>query len=171
MRVFVSAIGQDSHRFINAFDGPEAQQKPLILGGVSIEGHKGLSGNSDADVILHAAANAISGLTGRPVLGARADELCRAGEKDSRAYLALALKDLDEDPRDFALYHLSMSVECLTPKLMPYREAICRSVAELLGLPEHAVCLTATTGEGLTGFGRGEGIQCLCILSASAELP
>lgn len=162
MRIYVSAIGQDSHRFSDAV-------KPLMLGGVKIEGTPGLEGNSDADVILHAVTNALSGLSGRPVLGKRADERCAAGETDSRVYLNLALKDLKEDPRDWRLHHLSISVEGARPKLMPLRETICSSVALLLGLQKEQVCMTATTGEALTAFGRGKGLQVFCIVSASYQ--
>jgi len=67
------AIGQDSHRF--DFDDKEKQ---LILGGVVIPGESPLSGNSDADVILHSLTNAISGITGVNILGKVSDDLCEA---------------------------------------------------------------------------------------------
>lgn len=163
MRIFLSAIGQDSHRF--SLD-PE---RKLLLGAVEIPDCPVLAGNSDADVILHAITNAISGLSGKPVLGKRADLLCKAGETDSRAYLALALKDLAEADCAWRLHHLSLTVEAARPKLMPHREAICKSVAGLMGLRDEQVAMTATTGEELTTFGKGEGIQVFAILSASRE--
>lgn len=165
MEVCISAIGEDSHAFL-----PEGSAKPLILGGVRIPELPGLAGNSDADVILHAVCNALSGLTARPVLGARADALCAAGKKDSTVYLRLALEDLREDPRQLQLLHLSLSVEARRPRLMPWRAAICQRIAGLLELPENAVCLTATSGEGLSAFGRGEGIRVSAIVSAIMHL-
>ena len=68
------AIGQDSHRF-----EPDGSDKKLILGGVVIEGCPGLSGNSDADVVLHALTNAVSGITCVNILGEEADRMCRQG--------------------------------------------------------------------------------------------
>ena len=68
--LFISAIGQDSHRF--ELENPA---KPLILGGLTITGSPGLAGNSDADVVLHALTNAISGLSGINI-GKVSDKLC-----------------------------------------------------------------------------------------------
>lgn len=158
---YVSAIGQDSHRFT-----AETEGKPLKLGGVVIDGAPGLDGNSDADVILHALTNAISGLTGIPVLGAAADTICAAGNTDSAAYLAVALEDLAATP--WQLTFVSFTIQAKRPKLLGEFPRISASVADLLGLPEHCVTMTATTGEGLTACGRGEGIEVFCIVSAVA---
>ncbi|MBO4872925.1 MAG: 2-C-methyl-D-erythritol 2,4-cyclodiphosphate synthase [Lachnospiraceae bacterium] len=155
------AMGQDSHRF------EEANEKPLILGGLVIEGEKGLAANSDGDVLLHALTNAISGVTGRNILGPVADALCRAGFTDSWGYLNEALRDLKR--AGGRIRHVSFSVEAARPKLLPHIPAIRQSVADMLQIPPAHVGLTATSGEGLTAFGRGEGIQVLCLLTA--ELP
>ena len=149
-----AAIGQDSHRF------EEAPGKPLLLGGVYFPGEPGLLANSDGDVVLHAVTNAVSGITCRNVLGAVADGMCRAGITDSRAYLKEALKDLRAP-----ILHLSVSLEGSRPKIAPRVEEIRRSLAELLGITPAQVGFTATTGEGLTDFGRGLGISVFCILT------
>lgn len=174
--IFIASIGQDSHRYIDVSSARTASDankqieevgKTLVLGGVEFPDLPGFIANSDGDVILHAICNAISGLTGKPVLGSRADELCKAGYKDSRKYLELALADLAADSRTFTLHHLSISIEGKRPKFAPIQAEICRSVAKLLGLKEDNVCLTATSGEDLSSFGRGEGLNCICLLSAS----
>lgn len=150
-----AAIGQDSHRF------EERSGKPLVLGGVVFpEEPCGLLANSDGDVVLHALTNAVSGITGRNVLGAPADALCRKGVTDSRAYLALALEDLKEP-----VSHVSFSIEAAHPKIAPRIDAMKASVAALLGTDPSRVGITATTGEGLTDFGRGLGISVFCILT------
>ena len=154
------AIGQDSHRFTQ-------EEKPLLLGGVLLPGEPGLEANSDGDVLLHALTNAVSGLTGRNILGAPADALCRAGMTDSRAYLREALKDLEA--LGGRIVHVSFSVEARRPHLAAHIPAIRASVAELLGIAPAHVGLTATSGEGLTAFGRGEGIQVFCQITG--DLP
>jgi len=160
MRVSISAIGQDSHRF-----EPEGSRKPLMLGGVIIPGAAGLSGNSDADVILHAITNAVSGVSGVNILGKVSDDLClNQGIKDSRVYLEKALETLAEDK--WELTHVSISVEAKRPHLSNYIDGIKCSIASILSLPVKSVGLTATTGEGLTDFGRGYGIQAFVIVSA-----
>jgi 2-C-methyl-D-erythritol 2,4-cyclodiphosphate synthase len=151
-------IGQDSHCF-----EPETSVKPLILGGVSIPGWPGLSGNSDADVILHAITNAVSGISGVNILGKISDDLCiNQGITDSRIYLRKALETLP----DSTIVHISLTVECSRPKLAPHIDNIKKSIAEILGIASAAVGLTATTGESLTTFGRGEGMQVFAILTA-----
>jgi 2-C-methyl-D-erythritol 2,4-cyclodiphosphate synthase len=83
------------------------------------------------------------------------------GIKDSREYLKEALKYL----ADLKICHVSLSIECKTPKITPRIPEMKRSIASLLGISEGAVGITATTGEGLTDFGRGLGIQVLCIVT------
>ena len=152
------AIGQDSHRF-------EEGEKPLILGGVLLKNEKGLKANSDGDVLLHALTNAVSGATGRNILGPVADALCQSGFTDSWVYLNEALRDLRRMGGRIA--HVSFTVEAARPRLYPYIPEIRESVAAMLGIPVSCVGLTATSGEGLTAFGRGEGIQVFCLLTAS----
>jgi len=144
-------IGQDSHRF-----DFENKEKKLVLGGVVFEDAPPLEGNSDADVILHSITNAISGVTCVNILGEISDDLClRQGIKDSSVYLKEALKYLN----DSRIVHVSISIECLIPKITPKIPAIRSNIAKLLNIPENCVGITATTGEGLTEFGRGKGIQ------------
>ncbi|RKZ78530.1 MAG: 2-C-methyl-D-erythritol 2,4-cyclodiphosphate synthase [Candidatus Parabeggiatoa sp. nov. 1] len=153
-----TGLGQDSHRF-----DFEDKTKKLILGGVVFEGDAPLQGNSDADVVLHALCNAISGITGVNILGTISDTLCsKYNITDSRFYVQEALNYL----KDWRLCHVSCSIECKTPKMMPKIPDMKTSISELLGLETQDVGITATTGEGLTAFGRGEGIQVLCIVTA-----
>lgn len=144
-------IGQDSHRF--DFND---NKKKLVLGGVIFDDHAPLEGNSDADVILHAITNAISGVTCINIIGKVSDDMCfNQGIKDSTKYLAEALKCLSNSK----VIHLSLSIECLTPKITPKISAIRSSLSQLMDMPENCIGITATTGEGLTEFGKGNGIQ------------
>jgi len=121
-----------------------------------LEGYPPLKGNSDADVILHSLTNAISGVTCVNILGKISDELClEKGITDSKVYLKEALKYLNGQK----IIHVSISIECLTPKITPHIPAIRSSLAKLLDIPENSIGITATTGEGLTQFGQGQGIQ------------
>jgi 2-C-methyl-D-erythritol 2,4-cyclodiphosphate synthase len=156
--MYLSAIGQDSHRF-----EPEGSKKPLVLGGVVIPECVGLAGNSNGDVVLHAITNAISGLHGIPILGKIADDMCfREGITDSRAYLEKALEYL----QNFTVLHLSVSIEAQRPHLAAHSAKIRHSIAKMLAISPTHVVITVTSGEGLTSFGRGEGIQALAIVSA-----
>lgn len=153
------SIGQDSH----AFDKDTI--KPLILGGVEFPGCTGLRANSDGDVVLHAVTNAISGITGRNILGKVADDICKSGITDSSAYLNIALEDLAKTP--YKINHLSITIECLVPKMSPKIDEMKEKLAELLSVTKSDIGITATTGEGLTAFGQGLGISVFCILTVS----
>lgn len=152
------AIGQDSHRFLENTDG-----QGCVLGGVYFPEAPAVSANSDGDVVLHAVTNAYSGITCRNVLGRIADEMCRAGITDSREYLKVAAQDLWM--KGWEPVHLSVSIECAKPKISPRIGEMRSSLSILCGLPENSVGITATTGEGLTDFGRGLGISVFCVLT------
>lgn len=156
-----TALGQDSHRFET-----KNLSKPLILGGVQIPNETGLEGNSDADVVLHALTNAVSGITTVNILGKKADELCiEKGIKDSKIYLQKSLEYLN----GYKITHISFSVEALKPKLAGYIDKIRENIANLLGISLDCVAMTATTGEGLTDFGKGLGIQVFVIITAEKK--
>jgi 2-C-methyl-D-erythritol 2,4-cyclodiphosphate synthase len=161
--IYCSALGQDSHRFANDAEVAADPARLLVLGGVILPDYDPLAGNSDADVILHALTNAVSGLSGVNILGKIADQLClEQGITDSTVYLAEALKFLPP----WQLLHVSLSIECRRPRLADWIEPIKCQIAGLLHLRPDQVGLTATSGEGLTSFGCGEGIQVFCIISA-----
>jgi 2-C-methyl-D-erythritol 2,4-cyclodiphosphate synthase len=150
-------IGQDSH----AFDF-EDKEKKLVLGGIVFEGEPPLKGNSDADVVLHSVTNAISGVTSVNILGDVSDELClKQGIVDSSVYLKEALRYLN----DSKIVHLSISIECARPKISPKIAEIRKNLSVLLNIPENCIGITATSGEGLTPFGQGLGIQVLSIVT------
>jgi 2-C-methyl-D-erythritol 2,4-cyclodiphosphate synthase len=153
-----TGIGQDSHRF-----EPDTSSKVLMLGGVAIPGCLGLLGNSDADVVLHALTNAVSGITGNNILGSISDAMClQQGITDSKRYLEAALASLD----CWKLTHVSVTIEAKRPHLQQHIPVIRTSLASLIGLTPADIGVTATTGEGLTAFGRGEGIQVFVIVTA-----
>ena len=154
-----TGIGQDSHTF------EKTPGKPLILGGITINNKTGLSGNSDADVVLHSITNAISSVTGINIIGSIADELCQKGITDSRVYLERALKDIGQ----YNINHIAIAIECLIPKISPYIEAIKLNIADLCGISINDIGITATTGEGLTAFGKGEGVQAITIITLSKK--
>ena len=174
----ISAIGQDSHRFSGCplsgeyYDGASkiraggAISKPLLLGGVEFAGEPSLLGNSDADVVLHALCNAISGVTGINILGEPADRMViEEGITDSAAYVKEAMKHLGTG----RIIHVSFSIECAKPAISPRIADMREKIAKIIGIDMNRVCITATSGEGLTDFGRGLGIQALCILTASYD--
>ncbi len=149
------AIGQDSHK-INYNN----REKKLILGGIEFQEDYCLSANSDGDVILHALTNAISGITCKNILGKVADDMCKNGILAGEEYVKEALKYLEE-----RIVHVSITIECKTPKITPKIEEMRKNIAQILQIEENCVGITATTGEGLTEFGKGKGISAFVCLT------
>jgi 2-C-methyl-D-erythritol 2,4-cyclodiphosphate synthase len=164
---FICSIGQDSHRFLTASAWDSQPQRALVLGGVVLPDELPLKGNSDADVLLHALINAISGISCINILGAHTDELClKQGITDSSVFLAEALATLGK----WQIVHLSFSIEGKKPHLSGWIPLIRQKVAALCAILPGDVGITATSGEGLTAFGRGEGLQVFCILTAKRTI-
>ncbi len=150
-------IGQDSHRFL----GPEAT-KPCILGGSFFDDVPGFNANSDGDIVFHAICNAITSLTHVLILGGLADDLClKDGITDSRVYLEEAMKTLGKQ----SITHVAITIEGKRPKLKHRRQEIRENIAAVMGISPEQVGITATTGEGLTDFGCGEGAQAIAIIT------
>ncbi len=160
-------IGQDSHRVVEY--APKAKKrKALVLGGLTLKEPFALEGNSDSDVVLHAITNAISGITGKPILGPVADKLCKKGFTDSAIYLGKALEDLTE--MGYQLSHISISLECARPKILPILEKMRWSIGKVTGLEEADIGITATSGEKLTAFGKGQGVQAFACTTAQKKI-
>jgi len=152
-----TGIGQDSHRFLS-----EDSRKRCVLGGIVFPDIPGLKANSDGDVIFHAICNAISSLTGEIILGKRADELLdKEGITDSAVYLQEALKTLGKQE----ITHVALTLEGNRPKFLKRIPELRKNIALEMRLDISQVGITATTGEGLTDFGCGEGLQCFCVLT------
>lgn len=154
-------LGQDSHVF-----DLKNEDKQLILGGVLFPDDLPLKGNSDADVILHALTNSISSITNKNILGKISDDMCKnMGIVDSKEYVKEALKSFGK----YEINHISISIECKTPKISPKIDEMKKSIAQLFGIDSEDIGITATSGEEMTAFGRGEGIQVLSIITATCE--
>lgn len=154
-----TGIGQDSHRFL-----PDDSLKPCIMGGLLFSDVPGFMANSDGDVVYHAICNAISSLTGVIILGHIADDLClKDGITDSEVYLKEALKTLGKQ----TITHVAISLEAKRPKLLSRLQEMRQKIASVMDLSPDQIGITATSGEGLTDFGLGLGIQCLAIVTTA----
>jgi len=152
-----TGIGQDSHRFL-----PSDSSKPCIIAGIIFEGVPGFNANSDGDVVFHAICNAITSVTGVMILGDIADDLClKDGITDSEVYLFEALKTLGNQK----ISHVAISLEGKKPKFKQRIHDMRANIARVMDLNITQVGITATSGEGLTDFGCGDGVQCFAIVT------
>lgn len=153
-------LGFDVHRF--------AEGEELWLGGLSIPHGKGLSGHSDADVVLHALTDALLGAIGEGDIGDHfppSDPQWRGASSSRFVEHARALIER----RGGRIDHVDMTVICEAPRIGPHRDAMRRSVAALLRLPLTRVSIKATTTERLGFTGRGEGIAAQAV--ATVRVP
>jgi 2-C-methyl-D-erythritol 2,4-cyclodiphosphate synthase len=150
-----TGIGYDSHRF--------AEGRPLILGGIEIEGaERGLSGHSDADVLTHAVIDA---LLGAAALGDIGDHFPDSDERwrdaDSVALLSEVCRLVAE--AGWAVENVDATVICEAPRLGPWRDPMRARLAQAIGLDRGAVGVKFTTNEGMGFVGRGDGAAALAV--------
>ena len=148
-------IGYDIHRF----DG----RRPLKLGGVTIPAARGLAGHSDADVLLHAVADAIFGAVGAPDLGEQFppdDPRWRNAESATfvRAALTLARR------KGWRVGNVDATVIADAPKLIGHKPRIARAISELLGVRPADVSVKAKTTEGFAPGKSGMAAQAVVLL-------
>jgi 2-C-methyl-D-erythritol 2,4-cyclodiphosphate synthase len=149
-----SGIGYDCHRF--------APGRRLVLGGIELEHEQGLSGHSDADVLVHAVIDALLGAAALGDIGEHfpdTDERYRGA--NSLELLSASVALLRE--RGFTIRHVDATVLIERPKLAPVRERIRASLAETMGLALEHVSVKATRGEGMGFVGREEGAAALAV--------
>ena len=157
----MTGIGYDVHRF--------AENRPLVLGGVTIPHTHGLEGHSDADVLCHAIADAVLGAMGLPDIGyyfPPGDPAC----KD-----IVSLKIL-EKCRDLAaenglrIINVDSTLIAEAPKVLPHREAMRQNIGAALGIPPERVGVKATTNETLGFVGRKEGIAAMAVAQVEESI-
>jgi 2-C-methyl-D-erythritol 4-phosphate cytidylyltransferase/2-C-methyl-D-erythritol 2,4-cyclodiphosphate synthase len=155
-----TGLGFDVHAF--------AEGVELWLGGIQIPHSRGLSGHSDADVVLHAITDALLGAIGEGDIGDHfppADPQWRGAR--SSGFVAHA-RDLIE-ARGGRIDHVDATIICEAPRIGPYRDAMRESVAGMLRLPPARISIKATTTERLGFTGRGEGVAAQAI--ATVRIP
>jgi 2-C-methyl-D-erythritol 4-phosphate cytidylyltransferase/2-C-methyl-D-erythritol 2,4-cyclodiphosphate synthase len=140
----------------------------VILGGVRIAHGQALTGHSDADVVLHAATDALLGALADGDIGAHfppSDPQWRGASSDR--FLTFAVERVKA--RGGRIAHLDITVVCETPKIGPHRDAMRARIAAIAGIAPERVAVKATTSEKLGFTGRGEGI--VCYATATVRLP
>ena len=149
-----TGIGYDIHPF--------ADDRRLVLGGVEIASDRGLAGHSDADVVLHALADALLGAAALGDIG----HLFPPGDPaiagiDSRIILRAAATQVRE--AGFEISNVDLTVVAERPRIAPHIAAMQAVMAQELGISTTAVGIKATTNERLGAIGREEGIAALAI--------
>jgi 2-C-methyl-D-erythritol 2,4-cyclodiphosphate synthase len=156
-----TGIGYDVHRLVAG--------RRLVLGGVVIPHSRGLAGHSDADVLLHAIADALLGAAALGDLGHQfppSDPAYR--DADSRQLLARVREMVAA--AGLTVLSVDSTVVAEEPRVAPHVPAMRAAIAGTLGIAVERVSVKATTNEGMGFVGRGEGIAALAVATLQEML-
>ncbi len=134
--------------------------RPLLLGGVLVDGAPGLAGHSDGDVVAHALCDALLGACGLGDIGTHFPDTDPAfAGADSTGLLARVVELVAS--AGFGAVNADCTVLAERPRLSQSLPAMQERLTALVGAP---VSVKATRGEGLGAIGRAEGIACLAVV-------
>lgn len=151
---FRIGFGFDVHRLV--------ENRDLWLGGIKIPFERGLLGHSDADVLLHAVADALLGAANMRDIGYHfPDTSADTLNIDSKVILRKVVSMLREN--GYELGNIDATICAERPKLNPHIPAMQQCMAEVMGCDINQVSIKATTTERLGFTGREEGISAYAV--------
>jgi len=153
-------IGYDIH--------PLVEGRPLVLGGLTLPGPRGLLGHSDGDALIHAVIDALLGAAGLGDIGQHFPDSDPRWQGAPSARFVGAVLALVRGA-GLAVVNVDLTLLAEAPRIGPHREAIRREVARLLELPPGRVNLKATTTEGLGFLGRAEGLAAQAVVLLAGD--
>lgn len=157
-----TGIGYDIHRFSND------PARTLMLGGVAFPGHAALEGHSDADVLLHAATDALLGAAGLGDIGQHFPNTDpRWAGEPSLTFLRHAAELLSQE--GWRAVNLDVTLIGESPKVMGRAEEMRACIAEALSIEASRVSVKATTNERLGAIGRGEGLAAFAVATITEK--
>lgn len=156
---FRVGLGYDIH--------PLVAGRPCVLGGVNIPSPVGPEGHSDADVLLHAVADAILGAAGLRDIGhyfPNTDASLKG--LDSAVIVKKAVAEAKANG-GWIVGNVDVVIIGERPKVMAHVEAMKAKVAEIIGITPAQVGIKATTNEGMDSIGQGKAlaVQAICLIS------
>lgn len=150
-------IGYDVHRLVKG--------RPLVLGGVTIPHETGLAGHSDADVLLHAIADAMLGAAALGDIGTHFPDTEAEWEGADSVFLLQSVREAVYE-EGYVPHNVDATVILERPKLRPHIDAMRENIAAALEIERDRVSVKATTAEGLGIMGEEEGAaaQAVCLI-------
>lgn len=146
------------------------ENRPLILGGVTIEHEFGLVGHSDADVLTHAIMDAMLGALALGDIGHYFPPTDEQWQGADSLVLLKSVNQLVHD-RGWRVVNLDSVIVAERPKLKPYINAMRDRLGAVIGLDPDCVGVKATTNEKLGPEGREEGISAYAVVLLTAIEP
>jgi len=148
-------LGYDLHRTIAG--------RPLVLANITIPHDRGLDGHSDADVVIHALIDAITGAAGLPDVGQMFPNTdAQYKGVDSARLLQATMQEFAKT--GYRILNTDIIVLAQKPKLSAHKPAMIKRLAELLGVREDQVNIKGKTGESVDAVGEEKAIACHCVV-------
>ncbi len=155
-------LGYDIHRLVPG--------RKLVLGGETIPFDKGLLGHSDADVLVHAACDALLGAAGLGDIGHHFPDT-DPQYRDSYSIDLLKAVYRRVNEAGFALVNMDATVFAQAPRISPYKKRMALRMADSLSVNPQLINIKATTTEGLGVIGHGDGIAAMCVVLLQSTTP
>jgi len=153
-------IGYDVH--------PLVKGRRFVLGGVNIPYSMGLSGHSDADVLVHSIADALLGAVGKKDIGS----FFPNNDPNTKGISSLILlKQILQllKKNGYGVNNLDSTLVAEQPKLSSYIPRMKKNIANILEIEPEKIGIKATTSEGLGFLGKKRGICCWTVASVKQE--
>lgn len=148
-------FGTDIHRLVAG--------RPLILGGVQIESDLGADGHSDADVLMHATADAVFGALALGDLGTHfPNDQEQWRNAESSQFLSYAVGLVKE--KGYKVANIDSVIDIEKPKLRPHIDAMRSNLANALEIEIDQVSVKAKTGEKVDAVGEGRAVRAQAIV-------
>ncbi len=147
-------FGYDVHRLVGG--------RKLILGGVEIPHSKGLTGHSDADVLIHAICDALLGAANMNDIGFHfSDKDPKFKNIDSALLMAEVVKMLAA--HGYTIGNIDSTISLQTPRISSFIPQMKEKLARILSTSEENISIKATTTEKLGFEGREEGVSAYAV--------
>lgn len=148
-------FGTDIHRLVAG--------RPLIIGGVTIESDRGAEGHSDADVLMHAATDAVLGALALGDIGTHfPNDDARWRNAMSEQFLRHAVDLIRK--KEYSVVNIDCAVDLEGPKLRSYIDPMRANLAAALGVDIDCVSIKAKTGEGVDAVGEGGAVRAQAVV-------
>ncbi|MCD4757954.1 MAG: bifunctional 2-C-methyl-D-erythritol 4-phosphate cytidylyltransferase/2-C-methyl-D-erythritol 2,4-cyclodiphosphate synthase [Arcobacteraceae bacterium] len=149
---FFIGSGIDIHQF--------EENKPMVLGGVSIESQVGFKAHSDGDVVIHSIIDALLGAIGAGDIGEffpdNDPQYKGADSKELLKYIVSFVYNVG-----YEIVNIDLTILAEKPKINPYKDAIKTQLSSIIGITKQRINIKATRGEKMGFIGRAEGVAVL----------
>ena len=153
-------FGTDIHRLVAG--------RPLIIGGVRIESELGAEGHSDADVLMHAAADAVLGALALSDLGTHfPNDEERWRNAESSQFVRYAVSLVKE--KSYSIGNIDAVIDLEKPKLLPHIEAMRANLASALDTSIENISIKAKTGEAVDAVGESRAVRAQAVVLLSHD--